>query len=300
MRIGFVGLGPMGVGMAKRLLEAGHELAVFNRTQARADALVEQGARRAGSPAEAARNAEIVLSMLANDDVVAELTLGPDGIAAGLPAGAVHLSCSTISVATSRRLAAAHNEAEQAYGVATVLGRPPAAASGQLFVMLAAAPEIRARVQPVLSAIGQRTFELGDDPARANLVKLSLNFLIFSTIEQMGEVFALNDKGGVPPALVFEIMTNSFFNAPVHRNYGRIIVEEAFDPAGVGMRLAAKDTALLLEAATQLQVPMPMGSLVRDRLLSAIAQGDAELDFAALSRRARIEAGLPPGRETDD
>lgn len=293
MKIGFVGLGPMGIGMARRLLDAGHTLTVHNRTASRADSLVEAGAHCAETPADAARDAGLVFSMLADDAAVEAMTLGANGIAAGLAPGAAHISSSTISIALSQRLATAHAERSQGYLSATVLGRPPAAAAGELFVVVGGDPTLQQRAQPVLDALGQRVFSVGSDPVQSNLVKLSLNFLIFSTIEQMSEVFALNEKAGLAPSLLFEILTGSFFTAPVHRNYGKLIVEGPFDPPGGSMTLAAKDTALLLEAGDALKVPLPMGSLVRDRLLASIARGEADLDFAALSRRAREDAGLP-------
>ena len=195
-------------------------------------------------------------------------------------------------MALSRRLAEAHRARGQGYLSATVLGRPPAAAAGTLFVVLAGEADAAERVRPALNAMGQRVFVLGPDPAQSNLVKLSLNFLILSTIEQMAEVFAINEKGGVAPETVFEILTNSFFDAPVHRNYGRLIVDRAFE-AGVPVTLAVKDTGLLLQAGDALGVPMPMGSLMRDRLLATVARGESGLYFAAMSRRAREDAGLP-------
>ena len=296
MKLGFVGLGAMGVGMARRLLDAGHSVSVFNRTASRAAPLVVAGARLAGSPADASRDAEFVFSMLTDDDAVDAVALGKNGIADGLAPGASHVSSSTISVALAPRLAEAHASRGQGYLSATVLGRPPAAAAGKLFMVLAGETAAVERVRPALDAMGQRIFVLGTDPTQSNLVKLSLNFLILSTIEQMAEVFALNTKGGVSPEAVFEILTNSFFDAPVHRNYGRLIVDGAFDPPGVPVTLAVKDTGLLLQAGDALGVPMPMGSLVRDRLLATVARGESGLDFAAMSRRAREDAGLPADR----
>ena len=292
MQIGFVGLGPMGEPMATRLLEAGHALSVYNRTAARADALVQAGARRAQSPAAAAQDAEIVFSMLANDDVAEPLVLGPQGIAGTLRPDCVHVSCSTISPALSSRFDAAHREQGQLYAAATVLGRPPAARSGALFIVQAGSSAALARIAEPLALLGQRVFELGSDPAQANLVKLSLNFMIFSTIEQMSEMFALNEKGGIAPATLLDILTNSFFTAPVHKNYGKLIVERRFDPPGAAVPLAAKDNRLLLDAAAALSVPVPMASLLRDRFLAMTARGEAHLDFAALSNRARDDAGL--------
>ena len=294
MKIGWIGLGPMGTPMAGRLLDAGHTLAVFNRTQSRADDLVSRGARRADTPAAAARDADIVFSMLANDGAVESLAYGENGIVAGLACDAVHVSTSTISPDLSTRLQRAHQEHGQLYAAATVLGRPPAAQAGELFIVLAGAEAARQRIAQPLATLGQRVFDLGEDPAQANLVKLSLNFMIFSTIEQMSEMFALNDKGGIPPATLYEIMTNSFFSAPVHKNYGRLIVDEKFDPPGAAVPLALKDNRLLLQAAEALGVPVPMASLLRDRFLAMTAKGESGLDFAALSRRSRDDAGLLP------
>lgn len=292
MQIGFVGLGPMGEPMAMRLLEAGHALRVYNRTTSRADMLAQKGATRATTPAEAAQDSEVVFSMLANDGVAEPLTTGPEGVAAGLRDGAVHVSCSTISPTLSRRLEATHRDRGQLYAAATVLGRPPAAKSGELFIILAGSDEARARVAEPLGRLGQHVFDLGTDPGRSNLVKLALNFMILSTLEQMGEVFALCDKGGVAPAALFEIMTGSFFNAPVHRNYGQIMVEQSYDPPGVGVPLALKDTKLLLGAADELAVPTPLASLLRDRYLAMVANKEDKLDFAALAKRVRSDAGL--------
>lgn len=294
MKIGFVGLGAMGVGMARRLLDAGHSLSVHNRTEARADALVEAGARFAKTPADASRDADLVISMLGDDHAVESLSLGPDGIADGLARDAIHVSCSTLSIGLAGRLAQAHSSRGQGYVSATVLGRPPAAAAGSLFIVAAGAATAIDRAGPAFEALGQRVFVVGEDPVQANLLKLSLNFMIFSTVEQMSEVFALNEKGGIAPETVLEVLTNSFFDAPVHRNYGRMIVDRAFDTQGGPVGIAVKDTALLLEAGGSLGVPMPMGSLVRDRLLATIAQGEQALDFTVMSRRARQDAGLPP------
>ncbi len=292
MQIGFVGLGPMGEPMATRLLQAGHTLRVHNRTAARGDALVAAGAVRAASPAEAARGAEIVFSMLADDAVAERFTLGADGIADGLGNGHVHVSCSTISPGLATRFDVAHRERGQLYVSATVLGRPPAAAAGELFVVQAGGAAGRARAAGPLAQLSQRIFDLGEDPAQANLVKLSLNFMILSTIEQMSEMFALNEKGGIGPATLFEIMTGSFFDAPVYRNYGKLIVERHFEPPGVALPLVAKDVRLLLAAAEALSVPLPIASLLRDRVLAMTAKGQGGLDFAALSERARDDAGL--------
>ncbi len=291
MDIGVIGLGPMGSAMARRLMRAGHRVSVFNRSPGKIGALARDGAIAAASPAAAADN-DAVITMVANDAAVEAMVTGPSGVMAGMRKGAVHLAMSTMSVALADRLAALHAEAGQGFLSVPVLGRPPAAEAGQLFLMAGGAGERIAAMRPVFDAVGQRLFVVGERPSQANLIKLCANFLIFSTIEQLSEVFALAEKGGVAPASVFEILTESFFSAPVHRNYGKLIVDKAFDPPGANVHLAAKDTRLVLQAAEALAVPLPFASILRDRFLATEARGEGELDFAVISRRAAEDAGL--------
>ena len=292
MRVGVIGLGPMGGAMAGRLLASGHQVSVYNRTAARAAPLIERGATLAETPARAAADAEAVITMLADDAATEALALGPGGVAEGLPRGAIHLAMGTISAALADRLTAAHAARGQAHVGCPVLGRPPAAEAGQLFLMAAGPDEAIGRVGPLLDVLGQRVFRVGERPSQANLVKLCTNFLIFSTIEQLGEVFALTGKGGIDRATVFEILINSFFGAPVHRNYGKLVVDGNFDPPGAKVTLGAKDTRLLLQAAEALSVPLPFASIVHNRFLAAIARGEKDLDFAVLGRHAGRDAGL--------
>lgn len=288
MSLGFVGLGAMGAPMASRLHTAGHALTVFNRSPAKADALVALGATRAATAA-AASGCGVVFSMLTGDAALEQVCNGPEGILAGLPAEGIHVSCSTISVGASARLTAAHAARGQHFVSATVLGRPPAAGLGELYVMAAGAPGILARIRPLLDALGQRVFVVGDTPCMANLVKLSANFLIFSTVEQLAEVFAITACAGVDRATLFEVLTNSFFSAPVHRNYGQLILDRAYDSVGTDVALALKDTTMMLDAAETLAAPMPMASLVRDKLLACAAHGEQAQDFAVLARQAERE-----------
>jgi 3-hydroxyisobutyrate dehydrogenase-like beta-hydroxyacid dehydrogenase len=291
MRIGFIGLGPMGAAMARRLLDAGHELRVWNRSPDRATPLTEAGATLAASPAEAVRGADLAFTSVADDHALEAVTLGPDGLLAGLGPDAVHACLSTVSIALIDRLAEAHGAAR--FISTPVLGRPPAAAGGKLFVMAAGAPAAIERARPAMQAIGQRLFVVGEKPAQAAVLKLCCNFLIFSTIEQLGEVFALTARMGVDRRTTFEMLTESFFTAPVHKNYGRLIADAAFDPPGAKVGLGAKDTRLILQAGDELAVPLPFASIVRDRFLAAAAQGEAELDFSVIGRHASDDAGLP-------
>lgn len=292
MKIGVIGLGPMGSGMVRTLQRAGHEVVVYNRSRHKAEALLGAGVTLAPSAAEAAAETGLVLTMLADDEAVENMVFGADGVLAGLRPGQVHISGSTISVELSKRLEEAHGALRQDFVAAPVLGRPPAAEAGTLFVMAAGPAPLLERLRPLLEDLGQRLFIVGDRPFKANLVKLSCNFLIFSTIEQLAEVFALNEKGGVDKAKLFEVLTESFFTAPVHKNYGRIILDQAYDPPGAKLALGAKDNRLVLAAGEELAVPLPLASLLRDRFLATEARGEGGLDFCAIAKRAAEDAGL--------
>jgi 3-hydroxyisobutyrate dehydrogenase-like beta-hydroxyacid dehydrogenase len=290
MRIGFIGLGRMGAGMAANLVRAGHEVTVFNRTAAKTDALVAEGARRAASLADACRG-DLVITMLADDAAVEEVAFGAGGMVESLAAGAIHISSSTISVALSERLNDAHATRSQRFVSAPVFGRPDAAAAAKLFIVAAGTQEAIATVTPILEAIGQRTFVLGDKPPAANLVKLSGNFLIGSVIEALGEAMALVAKGGVDRKQYLEILTSTLFTAPVYKTYGSLIAEKKFEPAGFAAPLAQKDVRLALAAAESLRVPMPLASLLRDRLLTLLARGGDSLDWSAIGELAAVDAG---------
>ncbi|QHC37347.1 NAD(P)-dependent oxidoreductase (plasmid) [Komagataeibacter xylinus] len=292
MKIGFIGLGAMGHPMAKHLRNAGHHLVVYNRTAAKAADLVAMGAVLVATPAAVAREIDVVFSMMFDDATTQEITFGEDGIATGLSSKAMHVCCSTVSLAQARRLRDGHRERGQTYVSANVLGRPPAAEAGELYVMAAGAGDALDRLEPVLKCFGPHIFMLGDDPIQANLAKLSLNFMIYATIEQMAEVFALNEKAGTDPRRIFEVMTGSFYNAPVHRNYGKLMVEHDYDYPGAPVTLGLKDVKMFMDAGGDYGVPLPYASVVRDRLLSAISAGDADRDFVVLMERARHESGL--------
>lgn len=291
MHVGFIGLGNMGSGMAANLLKAGHAVTAYNRSPAKVDALAQQGATPARTVADACRG-DAVQTMLADDDAVEQVTLGPDGILASLPPGGTHISSSTISVALARRLTAAHADAGQCYVAAPVFGRPEAAAAAKLFVITAGAPAALELVAPLFDAIGQRTFVVSEQPYTANLVKLSGNFLLATVIESLGESIALVEKAGVDPVTYVDILTSTLFNAPAYTTYGDLIARKSFEPAGFAATLGLKDVRLALQAAEELTVPLPLGSLLRDRFLSLLANGGGQLDWSAIATLAERDAGL--------
>jgi 3-hydroxyisobutyrate dehydrogenase-like beta-hydroxyacid dehydrogenase len=291
MNIGFIGLGNMGHGMATNLLKAGHQITVYNRSPGKAEALVQQGATAAASVAEAGTG-EVVFTMLADDTAVEDVAFGANGILASLAPGATHVSSSTISVALSERLTAAHAEAGQRYVAAPVFGRPEAASAAKLFVVAAGAPQILEPLLPLFDAIGQRTFVVSERPPTANLVKLSGNFLIASMIESVGEAVALVDKAGVDRQQYVDILTSTLFAAPAYQVYGGLIARREFEPAGFAATLGLKDVLLVLAAAEQLHVPLPVASVLRDRLLTLVATGGGHLDWSAIATLADRDAGV--------
>ncbi|SEH62426.1 3-hydroxyisobutyrate dehydrogenase [Mycolicibacterium rutilum] len=295
MEIGFIGLGNMGAAMAANLVGAGHHVTVYNRSADKVSALVERGAAPAASVAEACRG-DIVVSMLADDAAVEAVALSDGGICSALAPGAVHVSCSTVSVALTDRLTAIHAEAGQRFVSAPVFGRPEAAAAAKLFVVAAGDPAAVEDAAPVFEAVGQRTFVVSDEPRAACLIKLSGNFLIASVIEALSEAMALVAKAGVGKQDYLDILTSTLFDAPVYRTYGGLMARGQFEPAGFAATLGLKDVRLALAAGEQFNVPLPIASLVRDRFLTLLAHGGGELDWSALSTIADLESGGHPPR----
>lgn len=292
MKLGFLGLGRMGSGMARNLLRAGHDVAVYNRSRAKAEALATDGARIVDSPADASRHAEAVLTMLADDQAVEDLVFGENGIASALERGAIHISHSTISTAMGRRLTGEHSKRGQGYLSVPVFGRPEAAENKKLLVVAAGPSELIERCHPIFDAIGRQAFVVGSEPWQANAVKLCGNFMIASMIETFGEAYAVLRKAGTSPHTFLEI-ANALFASPVYSAYGRIIADENFEPAGFALKLGLKDVRLALATAEECAAPMPIASLIRDHLLSAMANGQAELDWSSVTQVAARNAGLP-------
>lgn len=292
MQVGFIGLGRMGSGMAANLLAAGHTLTVYNRSPAKAEPLIGKGARLAKTPGEAARG-EVVITMLADDHALEHVVFAHGGILEALAPGAIHLSMSTISVALAERLAAAHREKGQELVSAPVFGRPEAAASAKLFIVAAGKKEAVASCRPLFDVLGQRSFVVADEAPKANLVKLSGNFLIASVIEALGEAIALVSKAGIDRAQYVDLLTSTLFGAPVYKTYGALIAEERYHPAGFKAELGFKDIHLALSAAKDLKVPMPLASLISDRFLALLAGGGGALDWSALALLAKRDAGEP-------
>lgn len=292
MNIAFIGLGNMGTPMARHLVKAGHSVTVWNRTAAKAEPLRADGVKVASSLAEAATGAEIAITMLADDHAVESAVLHSNSVIDNLPEGATHISMSTISVALTRRLDEEHAKRGQHYIAAPVFGRPEAAAGGKLFIAAGGDKQTVERCLPVLEALGQKVTLIGEKPEMANVVKLSGNFLIATVIESLGEAIALARKYGIDPHAYVDFLTGSLFSAPIYKTYGGLIADEKYSPAGFKMRLGLKDVRLALAAAEGADAPLPIASLIRDNLLTAISRGMEELDWSAAAKLAAENAGL--------
>lgn len=290
--VGFIGLGNMGQPMAMHLVKAGYQIKVYNRTTEKTKDIVNAGATLAATPAEAVTQGGVAITMVANDKVLEEMVLGESGFGEKLGEGGIHLSMSTVSPETARKLAAYHSERGSHYVAAPVFGRPEAAAAHKLFILSAGSKTAKERVRPLQEAIGQRVFDVSEEPGNANIVKLGGNFLIMGAMEAMAEAFNLAEKNGIDRSLAAEVYANTLFNCTVYHGYGQMIAKKQFEPAGFSVTLGLKDCNLVLKEANETNNPMPLASLLHDRFLASVARGREKQDWSAVSRIAAEEAGL--------
>ncbi len=290
--IGFIGLGSMGLPMATNLIESGYKLRVYNRSAQKAQPLTEKGAEVVDNPAEVVEPGNIAITMLANDQALEAVTLGNNGIVNKLGKGGIHLSMSTVSPATAKSLAEQHEKQGSYYLAAPVFGRPDAAAARKLWIALSGNVVAKERVRPVLDKLGQGIFDFGEEPGAANVVKLAGNFLIISAIEAMAEAFALAQKNGIDRTQIAHLFGQTLFACPIYQNYGRAIAQEQYEPAGFKLSLGLKDITLALQTARESQMPLPIASLLHDRLIAAVANGKGDIDWTGLALSISEEAGL--------
>ncbi|WP_448205888.1 NAD(P)-dependent oxidoreductase [Azospirillum sp. sgz302134] len=290
MDIGFIGLGTMGAAIARNLLKAGHRLTVWNRSAAACETLAALGARQAASAAEAC-DAPIVFSMLADDQAVREVFI-EQGALARMPVGTIHVNMATISMAFAKHFAALHRAAGREYVAAPVFGRAEVAAAGKLNILAAGAPAVLDRLQPLFDAVGQKTWRLGEAAEQANLVKIIGNFMIAASVEMLGEAMSLGLRNGIDERDLLEVLVGTILPAPLFKTYGGLIAGRSFDPAAFRLALGLKDVELALAAGRESAVPLPLASLLRDSHLDALAHGDGEKDWSALSQVSFRRAGL--------
>jgi 3-hydroxyisobutyrate dehydrogenase-like beta-hydroxyacid dehydrogenase len=289
MKVGFVGLGRMGQAMAARILGGGHELVVYNRSREKAAELEKNGAKVAGSIAEACKGREVDITMVADDKALTEVV---KEISGALDKGAIHVAMGTHGVHVLREVDAVHGKAGQLFVASPVLGRPEAAAAGQVAIVPAGPAAAIKTLEPLNALMGRRTFPAGDKPEGAAAVKLANNMLIGCAIEAMGEAFSLVRKYGVDSQAFYEVFTDGLFSAPAYKVYGNIIAKELYDQVGFTTALGLKDTGLMLAAGLAENVPLPSLNVYRDKLLAAMANGDANKDWSVVARHQARSAGL--------
>ncbi len=288
-RIGFIGLGNMGEPIAANLLRAGYRLRVYNRTKSRAARLAREGAVVVENPGDAAESGGIVLTMLADDRALQEVCYAQPSFVDRLGSGGIHVSLSTISPETARKLAQDHEAHKVEYVASPVFGRPEAAAAAKLFICTSGPAEAKKRVQPLHAAIGQGVFDFGPDAGAANVVKLCGNFLVAASIEALAELLTLAEKNGVSKKAVAE-MIGKF--SPLHAGYANIIAEGRFEPAGFRLALGFKDVNLIMGTAASSMTPMPLASLLHDRWLTSVVKGRENLDWSAIALDVDEDAGI--------
>jgi len=292
MKVGFIGLGRMGSGMARRVLEGGHDLIAYDVARGQVEKLADAGARPAASIAEVCQDRDVVITMLVEDATVVDATVRPGGLRDSLPRGAIHLAMGTYGVTAIRSIAAAHAGAGQVLVAAPVLGRPDLAAAGQLGIVSAGPADAVARCQPLFEQIGRRTFHAGDVPEAATATKLANNLVLGCAMVAMAEGYSLVRKYGVDAQVLYEVMTEGLFSAPAYKGYGKTMVDRSWDKVGSPITVGLKDANLIQAAADLAHVPLPSLNVYRDRLLGAVAHGDGDRDQAALALEQERASGI--------
>jgi 3-hydroxyisobutyrate dehydrogenase-like beta-hydroxyacid dehydrogenase len=291
MKLGFIGTGRMGGAMVGRLLAAGHDVGIYNRTPAKAKPLTDQGAKLVASVADAGRYGDVVYTMLA-DDAALEDVVFRQGLLDALPKGGVHVCAGTHSIPVIRRIKEAHAGKGQVLVAAPMMGRPELVAAGTAGVFASGPAEATAKCKPLFDALGRKTFAGGDDPEAATAMKIANNFVLGCAIEAMGEGFALTRKYGVATEVFYDVMTDGLFNCSAYKVYGKIMVDESYSKVGQMAVLGLKDANLALEAGNIAAVPLPSGNVWRDRLVGAVAHGDGDKDWAVMALEQARASGL--------
>lgn len=292
-KIGFIALGNMGTPMAKNLISAGYHLQVYNRTPSKAGELDQAFITKCETPAGAADGVDTIITMLSQDEILVDATTGENGILKTLKPGALHVSMSTISPDTARQLARAHEAAASKYLGAPVFGRPEAAAAKKLWICNSGDQQSKEKAKPVLDCLGQGIFDFGEDVGNANVVKIAGNFMIMASLEMMAEAFTLAEKNGLDRKQVADFFGSTLFNAPIYQNYGKLVAANQYEPVGFKSSLGYKDARLAFNLSQKSETPMPVLTIVHNRLLAANAKGRGDADWVeGFGRGVNEDAGL--------
>ncbi len=293
MKVGFIGVGIMGSGMARNLLKAGYDVTVYNRTRSKAESLSSEGANIADEPVDVANNSDILITVLEGDKSVEEVLFnGGIDLISNLPENAIHISMETISVNYSRLLNENHKKKGKGFIAAPIIGRGDAAEAGELTLIVGGSAIDVDRCSSVFDAISKNFVHVGEAPDMAAFVKLSNNYLIAGALGAMGEAFAVVRKAGVDPQVFYDLITTTMFSAPIYKYYGSNVVNDIHSPPNFRTELGLKDITQMIDSAANLGVPMPLGELLQGQISQTIDAGDRDLDWSAMARVAARAAGL--------
>jgi 3-hydroxyisobutyrate dehydrogenase-like beta-hydroxyacid dehydrogenase len=292
MKVGFVGLGRMGQAMARRLLEAGHEVGVYNRTAAKLKPLIDDGAEAVDSIKAAAQFGAAVFTMLTDDAAALDVVGRPGGLKDSLPRGGVHICAGTHGVAGIQKLQAIHAEAGQILIASPMLGRPDVVAAGHAGIVVGGPPDAVAHCRPLFAAIAPRVIDAGAEPTGATVIKITNNFVLGCAIEALGEGFSLVRKYGVAPDVFLSVLTDGLFNCWAYKTYGQFVADQKYLPPGQSALNGLKDANLALAAGEAAGVPLPSGNVWRDRLVGAVAHGEGNHDWAVMAKDQARSSGL--------
>lgn len=292
MKVGFVGLGRMGQGMAARIQADGHDMRVYDPVPGQTDGLVANGAVAADSPADASDGRDVIITMLPSDKILDAVLTAEGGLIDGMATRCIHMAMGTHGVPAINAANQKHKAAEQSFVACPVLGRPDLAAEGLLNLVPGGPAAAIDTVRPLLKVIGQRNIEVGADPQAAAAVKIANNFVLGCAIETMGEAFSLVEKLGVSPEQFLNVMLQGLFGAPAYDIYGKIIVNKAWDGQGATAVIGLKDADLALEAAETADMPLPSAHIWRDYLAAAVERGEGHLDWAVMALQQARASGL--------
>ncbi|MDH6676554.1 3-hydroxyisobutyrate dehydrogenase-like beta-hydroxyacid dehydrogenase [Rhodococcus sp. LBL1] len=294
MDIGFLGMGTMGRPMARNLARADYDVTVWNRSPGKAASVVDYGASEAPDLSDVLHKS-IVCSALADDRAFADSVLSTSSLQAAKP-GSVHVNLATVSPGMSAEAESRLAERGIFYVAAPVFGRAEVAEAGELTVLVAGDSHAIDEVTPLLDVIGRRTWRVGDDPKQANVVKILGNYLVATAIQSMAEATTVAEKVGGSPELLMKIMNDSLFPGGVYEGYGTMIAQRRYEPAGFRLPLGLKDVRLALSQANDVNIGLPFGSVLENVFLDALAHGQAEQDWSAITEATRRRAGLDVGR----
>jgi 3-hydroxyisobutyrate dehydrogenase-like beta-hydroxyacid dehydrogenase len=295
VNLGVVGLGRMGVPIARRLLAAGHGVSVYNRSPGPARPLVREGAVEVDAPEGVWGGSEACITMVSDDKALREVTLGEGGLLAGPPSGRVLVDMSTISPAGSREIAEAARAAGVAYLRAPVSGNPSVVEAGNLGILVSGDRSVFDQLEPTLRDIGPNVFYVGEEE-QARVLKLALNLMIAGTAELMAEALVLGEASGLDRAQVLEVIGSTAVGSPFAKYKAAALVADDYSPT-FSTALMDKDLTLALAAGQEAGVPLPVTGLVKELLEECIALGLADDDFMVIVPRLRRDAGREPGIE---